>query len=139
MTKKSTDEVFISGKVFNKFNDNKCPVCSVSVYDWNSHINGTRDIDGFVGTIYKCPECTSRFEICNFNFSYVLDNRFEKGKITLENSYIGLSEEDIRNMPHEELVNSVIRMLKTPMVNCEDWYGSALLPDIMADAFRNLK
>lgn len=53
------------------------------------------------------------------------------------NNYDGLSEEEIRNMSHEELVEAVLRLLKVKDVQCENHYGSALLSDNLADAFRN--
>lgn len=53
------------------------------------------------------------------------------------NSYDGLKEDDIRKLSHEELIQSVLRLFKVREIQCQDWYGSGLLPDELADAFRN--
>lgn len=55
----------------------------------------------------------------------------------LINSYDGLKEEDIRKLSHEELIQAVLRMFKVPNIACQNWLGEGLLPDELADAFRN--
>lgn len=54
----------------------------------------------------------------------------------LNNSYHNMSIDDIKAMNHDELVEAVIRLTNVKMVNCEDWIGSCLIPDQLADAFR---
>lgn len=55
----------------------------------------------------------------------------------LLNSYNGLTEEDIRKLSHEELIQAVLRTFKVPKIQCQNWFGDGLLPDELADAFRN--
>jgi len=60
---------------------------------------------------------------------------------TISNSYHGCSNEDIMSMPEDELRQAVIRMFSS--VRCinfaktDSWMGSFMLPDDVADAFRD--
>ena len=56
----------------------------------------------------------------------------------LIDSYSDLSEKNIREMTHEELIQAVLRMFHVREIRCQDYMGSGLLPDELADAFRNL-
>lgn len=58
-------------------------------------------------------------------------------KFSILNSYDGIFEEDIRKMSHEELIEAVLRAFKVREIRAEDYHGGALLPDELADAFRN--
>ena len=50
--------------------------------------------------------------------------------------YEGLSEEDIRALSREELIDAVLRMFKVHSVRAEKCLGDVMLPDSLADAFR---
>lgn len=50
--------------------------------------------------------------------------------------YDRISEEVIRSMSHEELIEAVLRMFNVREENAENWRGSVYLPDDLADAFR---
>lgn len=52
------------------------------------------------------------------------------------NAYSGITEKEIRDMSHEQLVEAVIRLLKVEQVRANVFYGACLLPDSLADAFR---
>ena len=53
------------------------------------------------------------------------------------NSCDGLKEEDVRKLSHEELIQAVLRLFKVREIQCQDWIGTGLLADELADAFRN--
>lgn len=55
---------------------------------------------------------------------------------TLETSFSGLSEKDIREMPHDKLVEAVIRLVKVQEIRCQNYRGAGYLPEDLADAFR---
>ncbi len=60
--------------------------------------------------------------------------RFAKMLIT---GYKGLSEDEVRAMSYDELVEAVLRMFKVYERPAENWFGPVYLPDELADAFRN--
>ena len=55
----------------------------------------------------------------------------------LLNNYDQITEEHIRALTHEELIQAVLRLLRTEEIQCEDWLGPGLIPDHLADAFRD--
>jgi hypothetical protein len=52
------------------------------------------------------------------------------------NGYSEITEEEIRAMPHDKLVEAILRLMKVDMVLAQNHRGAALLPDDLADAFR---
>ena len=48
-----------------------------------------------------------------------------------------MTEESVSKMSHEELLSAVIRLLNVKEVPADGWQGQILLPDHLADAFRN--
>jgi D-ribose pyranose/furanose isomerase RbsD len=58
--------------------------------------------------------------------------------MNLLTSYNGLSEEDIRAMSHEELIQAVLRMFARNIERAGEYedYSNVLIPDHLADAFR---
>jgi DNA-directed RNA polymerase delta subunit len=54
----------------------------------------------------------------------------------LLNNYSNITEEKIRSMSHEELINAVLRLMNVKEVKAEDYLGAVFLPDDLADAFR---
>lgn len=55
----------------------------------------------------------------------------------LLNAYSGLTEEEIKRMSHDELVEAVLRLMKVRSVDSQGWFGNVLINDELADAFRN--
>jgi len=55
---------------------------------------------------------------------------------TLETSFSGLSEKEIRAMPHDKLVEAVVRLIKVQEIRCQHYRGAGYLPEDFADAFR---
>lgn len=51
--------------------------------------------------------------------------------------YNGITPSDIDNMSHEELKQAVKRLIQVSCVDCQDYLGDCLLPDTLADAFRD--
>lgn len=47
-----------------------------------------------------------------------------------------MTEEAIRKLSHEELVQAVLRMVNVEPVNAKDWVGKVYVADQLADAFR---
>jgi hypothetical protein len=47
-----------------------------------------------------------------------------------------MTEEMIRKLSHEELVQAVLRMVNVEPVNAQDWLGKVYVADQLADAFR---
>lgn len=54
----------------------------------------------------------------------------------LKNHNDKMTEEAIRKLSHEELVQAVLRMINVKSVNAQDWLGVVYIPDQLADAFR---
>ena len=52
------------------------------------------------------------------------------------NNYSEITESEIRAMSHRKLLAAVLRMMNVETVKAQDYLGSALLPDDLADAFR---
>ena len=48
-----------------------------------------------------------------------------------------MTEEAIRKLSHEELIQAVLRMLNVESVNAKDWLGKVYVADQLADAFRD--
>jgi hypothetical protein len=53
------------------------------------------------------------------------------------NNYNGITEKEIREMTHEQLIQAVIRMLSLAEINAVEIYGKCIPIDNVADAFRN--
>ena len=53
------------------------------------------------------------------------------------NAYGSITEDEIRYMSHNDLIEAVLRMLSVKEESAKDWNGYILLPDELADAFRN--
>lgn len=47
-----------------------------------------------------------------------------------------MTEEKIRAMSHEELIDAVIRLINVKSVDAQNYFGAVYLPDELADAFR---
>ena len=56
----------------------------------------------------------------------------------LKNHNDEMTEERIRAMSHDELVQAVIRMLNVEYEEAEQWRGAVCIPDKLADAFRGV-
>jgi hypothetical protein len=55
----------------------------------------------------------------------------------LNNSFNGLTQDEVLSLSYKELQMAVLRMFNVKIKNCEDYHGSCVLPDELADAFRN--
>jgi hypothetical protein len=56
---------------------------------------------------------------------------------TLETSFSGMGEKEIREMSHDKLVEAVVRLIKVKEIRCQHYRGAGYLPEHLADAFLN--
>lgn len=57
----------------------------------------------------------------------------------ISDSYNGLDENSIRAMSHKELISAMLRIVALNEINMQDWRGSGIPSDNIANAIRGRK